>query len=149
MEYPLVKYHSAGAIPDRPCFKLHGVDYYPHVSGSEIPALLNQGYDYLILDIGSLEEADFSEFLRCDHKLVLGSLSPWKLWTYEEFFRQFDNSQNLGEGFEYLVQAGTAKNISHFSRAHRISMAVVPFIKNPFRIEKELFLSFGSLLAAP
>lgn len=149
MESPLAKYHSAGATPDRPCFKLHGVDYYPRVTGSELPVLLNQGYDYLILDIGSLREADFSEFLRCDRKLVLGSLAPWKLGTYEDFFRQFDNSPNLGEGFDYLVQTGTAKNISHFSKTHRISMAAVPFIKNPFRLEKELFLFFGSLLAAP
>lgn len=129
-------------------FKLHGVDYYPHVAGNEVPALLNQGYDYLILDMGSMKEADHSEFLRCDRKLVLGSLAPWKIWTYEEFFRQFSNSVNLGEGFYYLAQTGTTKNIPQFSKAHHISMSGVPFIKNPFQIEKELFLFLGTLLTA-
>lgn len=130
-------------------FKFHGVDYYPHVSGNEIPALLNRGYDYLILDMGSMKEADLSEFLRCDRKLILGSLAPWKIWTYEEFFRQFDNSVNLGEGFYYLTQTGTTEDISQFSKTHHISMSGVPFIKNPFRIEKELFLFLGTLLAVP
>lgn len=130
-------------------FKFHGVDYYPHVSDNEIPALLNRGYDYLILDMGSLKEADLSEFLRCDRKLVLGSLAPWKIWTYEEFFRQFDKSVNLGEGFYYLAQTGTTKKIPQFSKTHHISMSGVPFIKNPFHIEKELFLFLGTLLAAP
>lgn len=140
--------HAPESGRDKLHFKYHGVDYYPHVSGNEVPALLNQGYDYLILDMGSMKEADHSEFLRCDRKLVLGSLAPWKIWTYEEFFRQFDNSVNLGEGFYYLTQTGTAKSIPHFSKAHHISMSGVPFIKNPFRIEKELFLFLGALLAA-
>lgn len=128
------------------CFRLHGIDFYPHVSGSEIPALLNQGYDCLILDMGSLKEADISEFLRCDHKVVLGSLAPWKIWEYEDFFHQFKKTVNLGEGFYYLVQTGTVKSISRFSKAHHISMLAVPFIKNPFRIEKELFLFLEELL---
>lgn len=134
-------------MPQKPfCFSLHGIDFYPHVSGSEVPSLLNQRYDYLILDVGSLAEADTSEFLRCDHKLVLGSLAPWKTWQYEGFFQKFSNIVNLGEGFYYLVQTGTTKNTSRFSKAHRISMLVVPFIKDPFRIEKELFPFLEELL---
>lgn len=133
-----------------PChFQFRGVDYYPHVSDSMIPALLNQGYDYLILDIGSIKEADYSEFLRCDRKLVVGSVAPWKLWRYEEFFRQFVNSQNLGEGFHYLLQMGTWADTSHFIKSHHISMVPIPFIKNPFRLEKELFLFLEELLAEP
>lgn len=127
-------------------FSLHGIDFYPHVSGREIPSLLNQRYDCLILDTGSLVEADTSEFLRCDYKLVLGSLAPWKTWKYEEFFHKFSNIVNLGEGFYYLVQTGTAKNTSHFSKTYRISMQIIPFIKDPFHIEKELFLFLEELL---
>lgn len=131
------------------CFQFHGVDYYPHVSDSMIPALLNQGYDYLVLDIGSQKEADYSEFLRCDRKLVVGSVAPWKLWRYEEFFRQFDNLQNLGEGFHYLLQMGSWADASRFTKSHHISMIPIPFIKNPFRIEKELFLFLEELLTEP
>lgn len=140
---------SAAKQKRRASFVLHGVDYYPHVSGSEVPALLNQGYDYLILDLGSLAEADHCEFLRCDHKIILGSLAPWKTRKYEDFFTKFDNTVNLGEGFYYLVQMGANQNILRFSKAHRIAMLDVPFIKNPFRIEKALFLFFEELLTSP
>lgn len=105
------------------------------------------GYDYLILDLGSLNESAAAEFLRCDRKIVLGSLALWKAWSYEEFFKQFDSFTNLGEGYHYLVQMGTFQNHSVFSRQHSISMQEVPFIKNPFHIEKEHFLFFDILLS--
>lgn len=131
------------------CFQFHGIDIYPHVSEHMIPSLLNHGYEYLILDIGSLKEADFSEFLRCDQKIIVGSMAPWKLWRYEEFFRQFSNTENLGEGFHYLMQIGTTADISQFLKSHHISMVPVPFIKNPFQLEKELFPFMEGLLAEP
>ena len=112
-----------------------------------MPRLLNMGYDYLILDLGSLNESAAAEFLRCDRKIVLGSLALWKAWSYEEFFKQFDSFTNLGEGYHYLVQMGTFQNHSVFSRQHSISMQEVPFIKNPFHIEKEHFLFFDILLS--
>lgn len=130
-------------------FPLHGVDYYPAVAKDEVPALLNLGYDCLILDIGAQDECSFSEFLRCDRKLILGSLAPWKSWKYEAFFQKFENSINLREGFDYLVQTGTKHEIFRFSKAHHIKMQAVPFIKDPFSIEKELFPFLGTLSAEP
>lgn len=132
----------------RPCFTLHNVDYYPRVYGGEIPSLLNRGYDYLIFDTGALDETDISEFLRCDRKLVLGSLAPWKRRKYEAFFEQFDRYTNLGEGFCYLVQTGVKETLSDFSKARNIDVHSVPFIGNPFRIDKELFPFFSALLSS-
>lgn len=132
----------------RPCFSLHNVDYYPRVYSGEIPSLLNRGYDYLILDMGALDETDVSEFLRCDRKLVLGSLAPWKLRKYEAFFEQFDHYTNLGEGFCYLVQTGANEALSGFSKTRNIRLHSVPFIGNPFRIDKDQFSFFSTLLSS-
>lgn len=131
---------------DNSAFFYHGVDYYPCISHDAVPALMNQGYDYLFFDMGNICEADLTEFLRCDRKLVLGSLAPWKSEKFEHFFQTFENNINLGEGFYYLVQTGTPKTISDFSRVHHINLHQIPFIKNPFRIEKELFLFLQELL---
>lgn len=125
------------------------MDYYPAVKEDDVPALLNLGYDCLILDTGVLGGNAFSELLRCDRKLILGSLAPWKSWKYEAFFQQFENTINLGEGFDYLVQTGTVQDVFRFSKTHHIKMQTVPFIKNPFSIEKELFPFLGALSAEP
>lgn len=139
--------HSGTADAKPFFFTLHGVDYYPHVPYDAVPLLLNRGYDYLIFDLGSFEEADLSEFLRCDAKFILGSLAPWKVWKYDEALKHLSHSVNLGEGCNYLVQMGTSQDISRFSNANGIFLREVPFIKNSFRIEKELFLFFEELLA--
>lgn len=117
----------------------HGVYYYPNIREETIPTLLNRGYDYLILDLGSIQEACTTELLRCDSKLVLGSLAPWKTENFKQFFLNFEQAQNLREGFLYLVQMGNVKTIREFSRLYHITMQNIPFIKNPFRIEKEQF----------
>lgn len=78
-------------------FRLHGVDYYPNLAPDAVPRLLNMGYDYLILDLGSLNESAAAEFLRCDRKIVLGSLALWKAWSYEEFSNNLTALQTLGK----------------------------------------------------
>ena len=103
------------------------------MTADEIPLLLNQGYDYLILDAGALDEGLF--------------LAPWKSWQYESFFQKFTDNIHLGEGFDYLVQTGSTKESVSFSKTHHIKMQTVPFIKNPFCIEKELFPFLGALCA--
>ncbi len=124
------------------------MDYYPQVLSSEIPSLLNLGYDYLIFDMGSLVEADIPEFLRCDRKLVYGSLASWKAPHYEAFFQQYDTYTNLGEGFCYLLQTGVNKTLSQFSKKHHIHLCTVPFINHPFHISRDLFPFFTTILSA-
>ena len=65
----------------RTYFRIHDVDYYPATGRDEFPALLNLGYRYLVLDFGSLSEADLTEFLRCDKKIIIGSVAPPGKWT--------------------------------------------------------------------
>lgn len=77
---------SDSEAAEQKCFHLNGIDYYSNVSSSDIPALLNMGYHYLIFDMGGFGEMDFQEFLRCDRKLILGSLAPWKSKTCQDFF---------------------------------------------------------------
>lgn len=132
------------------CFRLHGVDYYSTMDSRTIPSLLNQGYDYLIFDSGSFTETDLSEFLRCDRKLILGSLAPWKSEKIQEFFYLLESNHiQLGESSYYLMQTGNKRDLLNFSKSRHIPVQhvqAVPFIKNPFCIEKEQFPFLQDLL---
>lgn len=135
---------------DRPRFKLHGIDCYSCVTTSEIPALLNRGYDYLILDMGHLAEADLPEFLRCERKLVLGSLAPWKSSSIQSFFERFNDNINLREGFYYIMRTGDSGELLRFSRAYHLPMHCIgclPNISNPLKIKKEHFAFLEDLLS--
>lgn len=134
---------------EQPC-QLHGVDYFPVATSDEVPALLNGGYQYLIFDMGTFGEADFQEFLRCDRKVLVGSLAPWKSNYYQDFFLYSANTTYLGEGLKHFVQMGSAKEIKRFLKKYGVSKASIhqlPFIKNPFCIEAAQFLFFQELLS--
>ena len=42
------------------------------------------------------------EFLRCDRKIVVGSISPWKVIAYERFLNHITATENY-EAWEFLV----------------------------------------------
>ena len=67
-------------------------------------------YDYLILDLGtSTEDFIMDEFLRCDRKILLGSLSPWRQICYGNFLTNFLKTyQNHGT----IVYDGSLKEVN-------------------------------------
>lgn len=132
---------------DSASFHIHDVDYYGNVLPENLPSLLNQGYHYLILDMGSVHEADLTEFLRCDKKLVIGSLAPWKADNYRIFIQTIYHNFNLGEGFCYLTRTSSPKKLRDFSDTYHLLVHHVPSIENPFYIKKELFSILQELLS--
>ena len=87
----------------RTIFNIHGVDYYPDVTPDELPGLYNQGYQILLFDFGNFGECCIHEFLRCDRKLVIGSLAPWNIRQYRDLLESLSHYTNLGEGFYCLT----------------------------------------------
>lgn len=124
---------------NRTVFDIHGVDYYPDITPDELPELYNQGYHILLLDFGSFNECCINEFLRCDRKLVIGSLAPWNIRQYRELLESISHYTNLGEGFYCLTRTESPKQIRDFSRLYQISISSVPSIPDPFYIKKEHF----------
>ena len=108
---------------DRTVFDIHGVDYYPDITPDELPELYNQGYHILLLDFGSFNECCINEFLRCDRKLVIGSLAPWNIRQYRELLESISHYTNLGEGFYCLTRTESPKQIRDFSRLYQISIS--------------------------
>lgn len=123
----------------RTIFNIHGVDYYPDVTPDELPGLYNQGYQILLFDFGNFGECYIHEFLRCDRKLVIGSLAPWNIRQYRDLLESLSHYTNLGEGFYCLTRTESPKQIRDFSRFYQISVSSIPFIPDPFYIKKEHF----------
>ena len=116
------------------------------VSIGEIPQILNHGYCYLLYDFGVLTETNYNEFLRCDRKIVIGSLAPWKEQLYHKFIQSTFIGQKSWEDFYYLVLFGEGNDMQAFRKKYHLSMAQIPFFKNPFHIEKEQFPFLQELL---
>lgn len=129
-------------------FRIYDVDYYPQLSYQAIPDLMNAGYQYLILDFGVITESAFREFIRCNRKLVIGSLCPWKQESFYGFFHHY-NLEKLRESFLFLSLYGKQADIWKLSRKthtpHKYFQEL-PFLENPFHIEPKQFAFLEKLL---
>ena len=117
-------------LGDRPCirdldtdqtgeahFVEDGVGYYPHVMSSQLPMLLNGAYSYLMMDLGSAQ-SEWQEFLRCDLRYLVA----------------------------LLTVTGNIYEKKRFQQIYHVPVRSVPFIADPFRLEKDQLAFFQELL---
>ena len=150
-------------LSDRPCirtldidqlgetyFTEDGVRYYPQVMPEQLPFLLNGEDSYLIMDLGSGANA-WKEFLRCDLRYLVASLSPWRVDQAEKFMI----SHTQPDGFEHMHQnyftalltvTGNVYEKKRFQQLYHIPVRSVPFMADPFRLEKSQLAFFQELL---
>lgn len=131
-------------------FEEDGVGYYPHVMSSRLPMLLNGGYSYLIMDLGS-GESEWQEFLRCDLRYLVASLSPWRIERAEDFMvshGQADGMEHIQQKYftALLTVTGNIYEKKRFQQLYHIPVRTVPLIADPFRLEKDQLAFFQELL---
>lgn len=126
-------------------FAIDGVDYYPQMEAAQMPQLLNGSYRYLILDMGS-EQSTWQEFLRCDLKYAVASLSPWRIRRAEEFMDLHENDDSIKYITALLTVTGSVYEKKKFQRMYHVPVRTIPFIADPFRLGKDQLSFFQELL---
>lgn len=127
------------------CFEADGVDYYPQMEPTQMPQLLNGAYRYLILDLGC-NESCWAEFLRCDLKYIVASFSPWRMRQAEIFMDLHENDQSINFFTALLTVTGNVYEKKKFQRKYHVPVRTIPFIADPFRLEKDQLSFFQELL---
>ena len=129
-------------------FRIYDVDYYPNVKKDEIPVLTNAGYEVLIFDFGVLTDDFMDEFYRCDRKLLLTSAACWRREEPFAFFTACPQIKNL-EYLFFMILYGTQSDLHKLAKMYSLpqkQLRAVPFLRNPFHIEKDQFSFFEELL---
>lgn len=116
--------------------KLLGVQYYTDICVGKIPEIMNSRYEAIVLDLGADYTAAREEFLRCDRKIVTGSISPWKISAYEHFLKNIIASENY-EAWEFLVLFANLLDKKKIQKRCGVHMVSIPWIENPFYLKKE------------
>ncbi len=116
--------------------KLLGVSYYTDLCGGSIPDIMNSRYEAVILDLGADYETAREEFLRCDRKIVVGSISPWRVFAYERFLNKITSTENY-EAWEFLVLFANLLDKKALQKRYGMHMLSIPWIENPFYLQQE------------
>lgn len=117
-------------------FQIYHTTYYKNVREQDLIKILNEDYKYFIMDFGAEFSKNEIEFLRCDIKLVLGSLAEWK----RHFLFHFIQNKSLLPGFsqcKYLIVFGQDKDIRIASRELHVHLDAIGYTPDPFLLDKE------------
>ena len=126
-------------------FEMDGVGYYPQMEPTDMPGLLNSTYRYLMLDMGC-DESCWQEFLRCDLKYIVASLSPWRIRQAEYFMEQHKNDNSKNYFTALLTVTGNVYEKKKFQRKYHVPVRTIPFIADPFRLVKDQLTFFQELI---
>lgn len=134
---------SNGTTP----FNYLHIKMYPSVTLSLLPDILGQPYSYFIIDFGTFHPNIAQAFFRCDLKIMIGNICPWKWKHYFEIINQLKiNHRNCYNDIHYLGTPGLKENQKIMKSRFPVSIMPVPFIDNPFHITSKNFGFFENLL---
>lgn len=126
-------------------FTVSDVSFYPVVRREEAINILSGEYDCIIMDFGSNYKEHLEEFMRCDLKIAVGSLVPWKRYYLEEFLYETDGIQGSLEWI-YAVNHTLEKEAALAARQLKRRLTVIPYGRDPFYLSPEAMTFTQNLL---
>jgi hypothetical protein len=106
-------------------FLIDHVTYYKSVTEADVTEILNQKYDYYIFDFGCDLGKNQQEFLRCDRKIVVGSLVEWKKDLVVHFI---DTNQYYGnEEWLYLMVFGNENDVQSLKKERKVKVKTIGY----------------------
>ncbi|MGN0341975.1 MAG: hypothetical protein ACI4DO_04200 [Roseburia sp.] len=119
------KFHYAGRA-----------SFFPNQSGNSPGEWMQTECDTYIVDAGSDFYRSKNEFMRCDRKLVLMSLSPWKNQEVEQFMTYIYKGEKWGNSVTLFAHLGNKKDKKDFQKKYKIPIFCCPYIEDPFHLKK-------------
>ena len=129
--------------PGKP-FQILEADYYKNAGPDALAKALSRNYEYILIDFGNAEKAEWSEFLRCGRQFLIGSFSEWQ----QERFREFERKKaELGKkSWTSLAVFGSEETRREFKRRFRLRTERIPFSADAFSVTAESRDFFDRLL---
>ena len=129
-------FHSLAEGVRRESFTVANATFYPYVSSEMIAHILARSYDCVVLDFGNNYSEYKEEFLRCDKKIAVGSLIPWKRYYLEEFIRKSGNVTGSADWI-YAVTHTDSKAAAKGAKQLQKKLSVIPYLEDPFYLSSE------------
>lgn len=121
------------------------VDYYKMADPAVLSHCLSRDYHYIIMDYGEATEKNLYECAHCDRKILVGSLSEWKV---EAFLEILEQTERRDKSWRMAVVAGGEDTRKEIESMFRCRLQRIPASVDAFRITQEEILCFETLLFA-
>ena len=126
-------------------FFFHQITCYKEVAADQIPQILGEDYEYVILDFGTELSSNREELLRCSMKIVVGGQSEWDVLKLKEFIKNTEVMRGSEHWICYLVRAGE-RTIARLKKEIKQRIWAVPDIQEPTRMSSNVRKFFRQCL---
>ena len=126
-------------------FLIHRVTYYKSVKPADLSEIIGGSFDCIILDLGMDFTKNKHEFLRCDKKIVVSSLTPWKQHELERFYEHTCHI-NQSDEWQYMIPFVEKQGIKQAARDFRKQLWRIPYEPNPFSLSEETIHFFQKII---
>lgn len=130
---------------NRETFRLRRITFYKNRSLQGIPEIVGDQYNCVILDLGTDMTKHKSEFLRCDKKVVVGSLAIWKQQSLEKFISNYGHIKN-SEQWIYVFPFTTNRLLKEAVKKLDKKIYGIPYEPDPFLLSEEMIHFFQRIL---
>jgi len=127
-------------------FEWNRINCYPNLTRNGIADVINEDYEVIIFDMGSSYYRIRAELLRCDQKLVLGSLTPWRKMEYIRFVLEEMEEDRYARNMIFLTQNGIRKDKKDFKKQVGQPVYPVPYLPEPLLADKSQYEFFDRFL---
>lgn len=129
-------FHNLEGKPKGEAFSVANATFYPFVRNEMIAHILAKGYDCVIFDFGN-DYSDYrEEFLRCDKKIAVGSLAPWKKYYLEEFIKKAEKVTGSSDWIYAVSHTGSKTAAKGAKQLHK-KLLVLPWKEDPFYLSPD------------
>lgn len=128
---------SLSSAKDGNEFHYEGVAYFPEVSAQDLGLIYSMDFEYMILDLGTDSRTARAELMRCNGKLIVGSLCPWKKAGYYDFMKRLQETTGYRDMFTFLALFEDKIEIKKCRRTIKAQVQSIPFIADPFHIKEK------------
>lgn len=131
-------------------FIFNDIYFYPYNEKLNILDVIQEDYNYVILDMGILHECDMAEFKRANSRIVVSGAKDWELNELEIILRANDNLTNSRNNYYFnFIDKDGFEEIKANMRNEEIGQLKcyqAPYNPNPYVIDKDCISLFQELL---
>lgn len=77
-------------VEKKEMFSLDGIDYFPYSQSLNVLDILQEDYNYIILDMGTYKDCDMEEFKRANERIIVSGVKDWEITELELILRNDD-----------------------------------------------------------
>lgn len=124
-------------------FRILEVDYVEAAGAGELAACLNAEYHYIIVDFGEITETGLAECVRCDRKVMVGSMSEWQAGV---FLEEAGRAVKREKGWSYVTAFGSEETRREWEKMFRCPCLRIPVSEDAFAVTRTDMVFFETLL---